>query len=561
MHQTALADFEPLSSAERTLIAGLGSGTFERLGDGTLPKTGDAERNVRADLLRFCLLGGGGLKVHEKGVRLTGALVTGTLDLEGCRIPRDIGLLDCRFDAPIILRSAVIDTLFLDGSVLPGLFAERLEARGDINMRGLTAEGPIYLPGARIGGSIRADAATLRRPGEVVLNANGMETRGNLQLRGASLVGRMELSNARLGADFVAVGARFEAPGATAVDAGGLVIRGDIVLRSAVVIGTFDAVSARIDGDLDLSGAALRASDGTALALNRATVGGAFILRDKARVEGLLGLTGTRLGVIADWPDSWPRHGDLDLDRCLYDAFIVSPVDAGTRLDWLARQYAAGRNEEFFPQPYEQLAAVLRRMGHEQDANRVLFEKERLQRRAARRRTRGTRWLLLVLRDWLLRVTVGYGRQSLVVFVWLTIVWIAGGVLLQMADNRDAIRPNAVVALRSPEWLLCAATAEERMYLASVNDTRPGIARPGQSQIACWRDQPEASGFPKFNALIFSADTILPALDTGQRAYWSPDTRDPFGRIVKQFTYFSTIAGWALSLLAVAGFTGLVRSG
>jgi len=122
---------------------------------------------------------------------------------------------------------------------------------------------------------------------------------------------------------------------------------------------------------------------------------------------------------------------------------------------------------------------------------------------------------------------------------------------VQYRQQVDAVRERA----------RCVTRMDRRQLLTRRRVSGPGIARPGQSQLACWQGQPESSGFPKFNALIFSADTILPALDTGQRAYWSPDTRDPFGRKVKQFTYFSTIAGWALSLLAVAGFTGLVRSG
>lgn len=49
-------------------------------------------------------------------------------------------------------------------------------------------------------------------------------------------------------------------------------------------------------------------------------------------------------------------------------------------------------------------------------------------------------------------------------------------------------------------------------------------------------------------------------LDTGPRANWSPDTRAPLGAFVKAAIYVLTIVGWALSLLAVAAFSGLVRS-
>jgi len=56
----------------------------------------------------------------------------GLLDLEACRIIRDIGLNNCHFDTAPVLNSSVIERLFLDGSALPGLHAERLEARGAV---------------------------------------------------------------------------------------------------------------------------------------------------------------------------------------------------------------------------------------------------------------------------------------------------------------------------------------------------------------------------------------------------------------------------------------------
>jgi len=132
----SLADFHPLSAAETKVVAHLQLGDFDRLGDGLRPEQEDPERTVRADLLRYLILGDGAYRLHEKGLRLSGAWIIGILDLEGCRIPRDIGLKDCHFDASPVLRSAVIDNLFLDGSALPGLQADRLEARGVLSLRG-----------------------------------------------------------------------------------------------------------------------------------------------------------------------------------------------------------------------------------------------------------------------------------------------------------------------------------------------------------------------------------------------------------------------------------------
>ena len=91
-------------------------------------------------------------------------------------------------------------------------------------------------------------------------------------------------------------------------------------------------------------------------------------------------------------------------------------------------------------------------------------------------------------------------------------------------------------------------------------ENRPGLAGPGESQLDCYLRQPEAAAYPAFNPLMFAVDALLPAVDTGQRGFWSPDTRTPVGAVVKGVVYLLTLSGWVLGLLAVAGVSGLVRS-
>ena len=80
--EDGLARFGTLGPAERVLIDGLDSGALDRLGPGGLPDAGDETRRVRADLLRYLLIGGPGApKLHEKGIRLSGAWIVGPLDL------------------------------------------------------------------------------------------------------------------------------------------------------------------------------------------------------------------------------------------------------------------------------------------------------------------------------------------------------------------------------------------------------------------------------------------------------------------------------------------------
>ncbi len=557
-----LDQFGPLGPAEVTLIEGIGTGAFDRVGAGGLPQGNDESRRVRADLVRFLLLARSGAPMmHEKGLRLGGAWITGVLDLEGCRVPRDIGLLDCRFEATPVLRSAVIDTLAFDGSDLPGFAADRLEARGDLLFRSATVRGPISLRGSRIGGDLNFDGATLDNQGDRALSAERSSVRGGVLLRGAKIRGGLAVPGARIGGDLDLIGATLDRPDGLALESDSVQVDGDVALRLAAVSGGVSLVTARIGGDVDLTGAHISRAGDMAVNLNRATAKGALFLRSGARIEGALSLNGANFGAIVDEPACWPAKGDLLLNRCLYGALLGGAVESTTRLDWLSRQTPERWGEDFWPQPYEQLATVLGEMGHDEDKRRVLIEKERLARRARRgRASYGVTRALLAVKDAAMGVSTGYGRLPLLALVWIFAIWGIGAGVYAYLDHEHAMRPNAPVILRSPEWVLCAVPADSRATLPSLGQERAGLAQPGEAQLACYRRQPEASAYPKFNAAMLSADAIVPGLGSGQKDYWSPDTRSAHGYAGKWFMYFQTVAGLALGLLAVAGFSGIVKS-
>lgn len=557
---TRLDQFQPLLPAEKEIVATLLTGQFDRLGDGKRPNEADPSRIVRSSFLRFLILGGEeGCRPHEKGVRISGAWVTGVLDLEACRVFRDIGLNDCHFEMPVVLRAAIINRLFLDGSCLPGLHAERLEARGGVYLRGAVVQGEVNLEQSRLGSNLECDGAIIRSPGGVALRAHSLEVR-NVLLRSTDVEGAVVLAGARLTADLDASGATIRAAGATGIDLSEIETRGNVTLSGASVDGEVRLLASLIGGDVDCTGAVIDNPDKSALDLNRTTVKGAFFLRRGARLAGTLNLTGASIGTIHDEADCWPKRGDLLLNRCQYEAFIDGPVDAASRLDWLARQTADRWNEDFWPQPYEHLADVFRRMGHGDDARVVLIVKERLQRRARRARAKSPlRRLLLCLSDGILGATLAYGRQPLLALVWLLCFWFIGVWVFTMAEARGAVMPNSAVVLRAPEWTLCGAEQAEQRTLIATGQAN-GLAARGQSQLACFRDRWEASSYPAFSPWMYSLDTLLPVLDMGQRTFWRPNPTKPGGLLAMNYFYFQSVVGWALSLLAVAGFSGLVKS-
>ncbi|MGR3716999.1 MAG: hypothetical protein ACU0B1_09665 [Thermohalobaculum sp.] len=96
-----LEDFGKLTKAEQQVLDELDTGEGTRLGDGKVPpEDAGAERQLRARFLRWLALGGDDEhRLHEKGLRVAGALITSDgpagaetpgLDLDGCKITRDL---------------------------------------------------------------------------------------------------------------------------------------------------------------------------------------------------------------------------------------------------------------------------------------------------------------------------------------------------------------------------------------------------------------------------------------------------------------------------------------
>ncbi len=244
---------------------------------------------------------------------------------------------------------------------------------------------------------------------------------------------------------------------------------------------------------------------------------------------------------MTDDPACWPGRGDLILDRFRYGAIVGGPVSADARLDWLGRQDSMRWGVEFWPQPYEHCAKVLREMGHGEDARAILIEKERLQRAARRARApQPDRWIFSAW-DRVLKWTVRYGRQPLYAFAWLFWVWLLGVGVFTVAEQMGALKPNKEVVLRSDEWVGCSDR--------------------GAGQAACYLATAQGLSYPTFNRWVYSADTLLPIVSLEMQEYWIPDDRR--GRVgwwARGYLWLHIAVGWALSLLAVAGFSGLVKS-
>ncbi len=318
-----------------------------------------------------------------------------------------------------------------------------------------------------------------------------------------------------------------------------------------------------IRSDLDASEAQFDCDVANGLNAERANIGGVLFWRWlKLGPKTTLNLLYAKVGVLADDTASWPKAPDLIINGLVYGAISpYSPRDI-TRIDWLARQQAGYR-----PQPYKQLAKVLREAGHEADATIIEVQREHErraslangiveigQKRAERRGVgnafnlpRATFNLLRAkaLNTWslILYATIGYGYKP-----WRLSYYAIGVLFIG--------------------WIIFSSGYQ--LGMMSPVDR--------QASIDFSKTCKQLDDYPRFNALIYSLETLVPVLDLRQKAFWLPasaaapkcqkrltipgttyDFATLFGYALRGYFWTHIIIGWLLTALLTVALTGIVR--
>jgi len=185
----SLHHFEPLQDAEQIILQAVATGAPAVIGQ-SRPEPENQACAVRAEFLRFLALGGDAdAPVHEKGIIVQGAWITGMLDLSDAEIGRALIFRNCRFTAaPRLFDANVRGFLSWEGCALPGLKADRLQCHSSLFLKsGFEAEGEVRLRGAKIGGNLDCSESKFKNANGFALNAEGMVVSGAFIFRDVTI--------------------------------------------------------------------------------------------------------------------------------------------------------------------------------------------------------------------------------------------------------------------------------------------------------------------------------------------------------------------------------------
>jgi hypothetical protein len=383
---------------------------------GPVDLRGAPDRTVRAEVIAALLRGSRTTASGERaGLTLLGADVTGRLDLTFAEVTVPLTLEECVFDTELDLTNATMRSVRIQASELPGLVGRLMRVGADLDLRRSVVRGRLSLVRATITGELRLTGAHLINPGAWALFAGGMVVEsaffGSVPTQGTAPLtvdGGIRMAGARILGGLFFDGVQLRNPGGVCLNGDNMTVAGRMMCGDGFAAeGRIALPHARIEGPLSFAGATLADPD-VALALNNAVIDD-LDLRTAVPVTGLVDLRHARCGVLRDAADSWPAA--VALDGFSYDTIDAArpALTVARRLTWLRRD-----PEGFRPQPYEQLAALYRRLGSDADARRVQLEK-------LRRNRRELRWPTRILGH-LLDSTVGYGYRPWRAALWLVLM-------------------------------------------------------------------------------------------------------------------------------------------
>lgn len=519
-----------LTHAEEQLIASCQDGRRCTLEDGHLPRTPTDRCRIGADLLRYVILGGcSGKSFHEYGLVLTGAYIAGELNLTMAQAKGATGLINCYFGEELQAFQASFKVLNLMGSVLS---------------KGMNGQGCV------IEGNLTLSTSAPSSEDEVTLSSFLSE--GQVRLSSAIIHGNLDCTNGS-----------FVNPAGHALNLQGAVVDGNVFLSGGFFShGEVRLYGAKIKGQMDCSQGRFCNKDKNALLLRSAEIK-EFKWQDVAEFEGTLDLRSATLGTLIDDTESWDKVASLYLMGCSYDE-LDGLHEFETRQDWLAK--GSYVNGEFSPQPYTQLAKVLRTTGHDRAARRVLFEKEcRLsddaeERGAARLKSMRAhaapqqqypaqvhqadlnRLRLSLFKDWLwnqtLRRVVGYGYMPFMSAIWATVIIFAVAAIAALTYHLGGMVPNSDIILVSQDW----TTTAKAPYPAAE-----------------WLKTDAGRHYETFSAIAYAADVFVPLVSLGQENAWAPTTQTVWGTLFWMLIWVVKPLGWFITALVAAAISGIIR--
>jgi sRNA-binding regulator protein Hfq len=369
---------------------------------------------------------------------------------------------------------------------------DAMEVASSVFLRnGFKAEGEVNLVGAKISGQLDCRDGQFINADTVAINGSGMQVGWSVYLRrGFRAEGEVVMSGVKISGQLACDSGQFINPGKTAINGNAMEVGGHVILRDSIkVVGEVDLQTAIIGGGLQWR---------------------AFVSPENTTLD----LRSCKIGILDDDSACWPSKGRLHLHGLTYNSLgDNAPKNAESRIEWLNRQ----PEDQFRPQPYEQLAKILRETGRDEDAKKIMIAKNWEQIKSGEMPFYTKLWRRIM------GLTIGFGYRPMRV-LWLILLIVALGVVCFERGSR--------AKMMTP------------------------VKQGGFTNTDAQGNQQLSEDYPQFYSIIYSIDLFVPLVDLHQASYWMPTG----SALLSCYMWFHIIMGWILTTLLVVGLTGVLKT-
>ena len=339
------------------------------------------------------------------------------VSLEGAKVGGNIDMDGSTFNDTLDMRSVTVEgSLFMGESGL-----------GDLLLENINKFSIVLLNEAKIGSALYMDDSEFNGK----LDMRSVTVGGSLYMRKKAKFGEVLLNGAKIGSALYIDGSKFNGK----LDMRSVTVGGSLYMRKKAKFGEVLLNGAKIGSALYIDGSKFNGD----LHMDFVTVNGTLMMQKAIFEKGadlLLRHSNAGTLMLQDKEEHWPEIFRLDgftyqgLDWVVDEVNHVDPSkhESGWFEEWLKK------HKPYSPQPYWQLASVLRTSGREDIADDILV--------ASRNREweksemlKGEGWGLFLLKIF---INYGYGMwKVLLPLIWGSALVVIGVLVLDYTKERD----------------------------------------------------------------------------------------------------------------------------
>jgi hypothetical protein len=405
-------------------------------------------------------------------INLISANIEGQVDLSKSKITGTLNMNSLTVGSSLFMRDeAEFNDLFLINAKINGqLDLGKTKISGQLDMSSLSVGNTLFmddgasfnnviLRNAKVNGSI--DMSTTRVLG--TLSMESLELGGHLFLRYNSEFENISMLGARIGGQLDMTGARIS--GELYIESTS--IEKNVFLKADKYEGNFSFILSNVNGSVYISDAEISQLDFGGTNIRSELHIGSAGKKIKWKPKSFMNLRNTEVGAIMDaGEDSWPD--ELNLDGFTYSRLgglfghdvplskQIAERESKWFVDWMAR------DKSYSPQPYNQLAGILNKMGYPDKANAVLYAAKNREKVDAKHSRLWLRWFGLSALKW--TIGYGFGGRYFRSLIWVTCLTVLGVFVLSTVNINSV--PNVWDKIGfSIDMLLPIISLDERYKL------------------------------------------------------------------------------------------------